>query len=304
MHVFMCVCMCVSANLCFDWISSAALVVTLWWHKLWKLIWLNRDVEQLHEQQCRQGIRWIPIVMLIPVIILTCDCPPLSDLWSTGCWSGWRCWLHGVPGSGSTGQSGGGLLSINLVHCTHCGIVHYTVWTIQRNLNLVFKSQHGKKWMIFFVNTNSTAANQNLYKWLLTPSGAASCDNKQFGFLGDQNALCGNPRRTLNANPSYRQIHLMSSRQNIYQQSTQTGCNIPCVCCSGYVRNAHACYCVHCDHCCGWKASPVSGLVTLWESDHVTCVPLRFFSTTACCDHNHVLLFKPVSKTLITGSSK
>ena len=203
-------------------------------------------------------------------------------------------------GSGSTGQSS----PINMVHCTHCGIVHYTVWTIQRNLNLVFKSQHGKKWMIFFVNTNSIAANENLYKWLLTPSGTASCDNKQFGFLGDQNALCGNPRRTLNANPSYRQIHLMSSRQNIYQQSTQTGCNTPCVCCSGYVRNAHACYCVHCDHCCAWKASSVSGLVTLWESDHVTCVPLRFFSTTACCDHNHVLLFKPVSKTLIRGSSK
>ena len=88
--------------------------------------------------------------------------------------------------------------------------------------------------MIFFVNINSIAGNQNLYKWLLTPSGAESCDNKQFGFLGDQNALCGNPRRTLNANPSYRQIHLMSSRQNIYQQSTQTGCNTPCVCCSGY----------------------------------------------------------------------
>ena len=154
----------------------------------------------------------------------------------------------------------------------------------------------------FFVITNSIAANQSLYKWLLTPSGAASCDNKQFGFLGDQNALCGNPRRTLNANPSYRQIHLMSSRQNIYQQSTQTGCHTHCVCCSGYVC---ACYCVHCDHSRAWKASPASGLVTLWEADHVTCVPLRFFSTTAaCCDHNHALLFKPVSKKLITGSSK
>ena len=102
-------------------------------------------------------------------------------------------------------------------------------------MNPVFKSQHGKKWLNFFAIVNSIAANQNLYKWLLTPSGTASCDNKQFGFLGDQNAFCGNPRRTLNANPSYRQIRLMSSRQNIYQQSTQTGCHTPCVCYSGYV---------------------------------------------------------------------
>ena len=136
----MCVCMCVSANLCFDWISSAALMVTLWWHKLWKLIWLNRDVEQLHEQQCRQGIRWIPIVMLISAIILTCDCP---------------CQIYDQQGVDQdkvlTPEAlGSGSSSINMVHCTHCGIVHYTVWTIQRNLNLVFKSQHGKKWMIFF----------------------------------------------------------------------------------------------------------------------------------------------------------
>ena len=111
-----------------------------------------------------------------------------------------------------------------------------TILCEQRNMNLVFKSQLGKKWLNFFVIANSIAANRNLYKWLLTPSGAASCDNKQFGFLGDQNAFCGNPRRTLNANPSYRQIRLMSSRQNIYQQSTQTGCHTPCVCYSGYVR--------------------------------------------------------------------
>ena len=109
-------------------------------------------------------------------------------------------------------------------------------------MNLVFKSQHGKKWLNFFAIVNSIAAVQNLYKWLFTPSGTASCDNKQFGFLGDQNAFCGNPRRTLNANPSYRQIRLMSSRQNIYQQSTQTGCHTPCVCYSGYV-------CVHVTVC-------------------------------------------------------
>ena len=223
----------------------------------------------------------------------------LSDLWSIGCWPRWRCWLRKrldrgqlanlVPSICSTAH----IAELSTILCEQFN----EIWILCSSLSMVRSD-------FFFVNTNSIAANQNLYKWLLTPSGAASCDNKQFGFLGDQNALCGNPRRTLNANPSHRQIHLMSSRQNIYQQSTQTGCNTPCVCCSGYVRNAHACYCVHCDHCCAWKASPVSGLVTLWEADQVTCVPLRFFSTTACCDHNHVLLFKPVSKTLITGSSK
>ena len=89
----MCVCVWVSANLCFDYCSLAA---PLWLPKLRKLIPLNWDVTTWVPGSCADmisGSCWLVWWYPLTCWLLTSAVIRFSQIWSACCWLHWRCWL-------------------------------------------------------------------------------------------------------------------------------------------------------------------------------------------------------------------